>query len=118
MQKSTNLFGNAPTNKNQNNQQNQKKDLNLNLKIDPKDGNITGVNVQGTNIDAKDAMNFYQKNKQYLPTGQQMLSGAQKVGSFLSQLTNSGNNNNNTGDNKQTKKANSSTLANLFGSKK
>ena len=117
MQKSTNLFGNTPTNKNQNNQQNQKKDLNLNLKIDPKDGNITGVNVQG-NIDPKDAYNFYQKNKQYMPSGQQMLSGAQKVGNFLSQLNNSGNSNNNTGDNKQTKKANSSTLANLFGSKK
>ena len=117
MQKSTNLFGNTPTNKNQNNQQNQKKDLNINLKIDPKDGNITGVNVQG-NIDPKDAYNFYQKNKQYMPSGQQMLSGAQKVGNFLSQLNNSGNSNNNTGDNKQTKKANSSTLANLFGSKK
>ena len=117
MQKSTNLFGNTPTNKNQNNQQNQKKDLNINLKIDPKDGNITGVNVQG-NIDPKDAYNFYQKNKQYMPSGQQMLSGAQKVGNFLSQLNNSGNSNNNTGDNKPTKKANSSTLANLFGSKK
>ena len=117
MQKSTNLFGNTPTNKNQNNQQNQKKDLNINLKIDPKDGNITGVNVQG-NIDPKDAYNFYQKNKQYMPSGQQMLSGAQKVGNFLSQLNNSGNSNNNSGDNKQTKKANSSTLANLFGSKK
>ena len=117
MQKSTNLFGNTPTNKNQNNQQNQKKDLNLNLKIDPKDGSITGVNVQG-NIDPKDAYNFYQKNKQYMPSGQQMLSGAQKVGNFLSQLNNSGNSNNNSGDNKQTKKANSSTLANLFGSKK
>ena len=117
MQKSTNLFGNTPTNKNQNNQQNQKKDLNINLKIDPKDGNITGVNIQG-NIDPKDAYNFYQKNKQYMPSGQQMLSGAQKVGNFLSQLNNSGNSNNNTGDNKQTKKANSSTLANLFGSKK
>ena len=117
MQKSTNLFGNTLTNKNQNNQQNQKKDLNINLKIDPKDGNITGVNVQG-NIDPKDAYNFYQKNKQYMPSGQQMLSGAQKVGNFLSQLNNSGNSNNNSGDNKQTKKANSSTLANLFGSKK
>ena len=117
MQKSTNLFGNTPTNKNQNNQPNQKKDLNINLKIDPKDGNITGVNVQ-VNIDPKDAYNFYQKNKQYMPSGQQMLSGAQKVGNFLSQLNNSGNSNNNSCDNKQTKKANSSTLANLFGSKK
>ena len=112
--KSTNLFGNPSTNKVQNtpktNQQNQKKDLNVSLKIDPKEGNISGVNVQG-NIDPKDAYNFYQKNKQYMPSGQQMLSGAQKAGNFMSQM-----NANNT-ENKP-KKANVTTLANLFGSTK
>ena len=112
--KSTNLFGNPSTNKVQNtpktNQQNQKKDLNVSLKIDPKEGNISGVNVQG-NIDPKDAYNFYQKNKQYMPSGQQMLSGAQKAGNFMSQM-----NANNT-ENKP-KKANVNTLASLFGSTK
>ena len=126
MSKSTNLFGTTPVNNNNNNnkntntnkntpktvQQNQKNDLNVSLKIDPKEGNITGINVQG-NIDPKDAYNFYQKNKQYMPSAQQMLSGATKTANFLNQV----NNNNNAGDNK-TKKANSSTLANLFGSKK
>ena len=92
---------------------NQKKDLNVSLKIDPKEGNITGINVKG-NIDPKDAYNFYQKNKQYMPTGQQMLSGAQKAGNFMNQMNN--NNNNNT-DNKP-KKTNVSTLANLFGPSK
>ena len=127
MSKSTNLFGTTPVNNNnkntntnkntpkavQQNQQNQKNDLNVSLKIDPKEGNITGINVQG-NIDPKDAYNFYQKNKQYMPSAQQMLSGATKTANFLNQVN---NNNNNAGDNK-TKKANSSTLANLFGSKK
>ena len=124
MSKSTNLFGTTPVNNNNKNtntnkntpktvQQNQKNDLNVSLKIDPKEGTITGVNVKG-NIDPQDAYNFYQKNKQYMPSGQQMLSGAQKTANFLNQVN---NNNNNAGDNK-TKKANSSTLANLFGSKK
>jgi hypothetical protein len=108
-----NLFGNIinsnSNNANKNtpkvNQPNQKqnKDLNVSLKVDPKEGNITGINVKG-NIEPKDAMNFYNKNKQNLPTGQQMMNAAQKV-------TNQGNNNNNTG-----KKVNA--LANLFGAKK
>ena len=121
--KQTNLFGNTNTNSNTNanktqktpktNQQPQKqdKDLNVSLKIDPKEGNITGINVQG-NIDPKDAYNFYQKNKQYMPSGQQMLSGAQKTANFINQVNN--NNNNNAADNKN-KKSNVSTLANLFG---
>ncbi len=85
--------------------------MNVSLKIDPKEGNITGINVQG-NIDPKDAYNFYQKNKQYMPSGQQMLSGAQKTANFINQVNN--NNNNNAADNKN-KKSNVSTLANLFG---
>ena len=84
------------------------------MKIDPKEGSITGINVQG-NIDPKDAYNFYQKNKQYMPSGQQMLSGAQKAGNFMNQMNN--NNNNNTTDNKA-KKTNVNTLANLFGPSK
>ena len=124
--KGTNLFGNTNTNTNtnktqntpkttqapQNQNQNQKKDLSVSLKIDPKEGNITGINVKG-NIDPKDAYNFYQKNKQYMPSGQQMLSGAQKAGNFMNQM----NNNNNNTDNKP-KKTSVSTLANLFGPSK
>ena len=42
-QRNTNLFGN-PTNQNTQ-QQNKNKDLNVSLKVDPKQGTITGVNV-------------------------------------------------------------------------
>ena len=115
--KESNLFGNkqnlsksvmppktAPV------EQNKNKDLNVSLKIDPKEGNITGVNVQG-NIDPEDAYNFYQKNKQYLPSGQQMLSGAMKGANFVNQVNN--NNNTNTTENKN--KTNRNPLSNLFG---
>ena len=107
----SNLFGNLTNSNNANkntpkaNQPNQKsnKDLNVSLKLDPKEGKITGVNVKG-NIDPKDAMNFYNNNKQYMPSGQQMLNAAQKA-------TNQGNNT--TG-----KKGGANALANLFGAKK
>ena len=100
----TNLFGNpkndpAPT------PPPQKKDLNVSLKIDPKQGEITGINVQG-NIDPKDAYNFYQKNKQYMPSGQQMLAGAKKVNNFYQE-----NNNNNINKKK-------TGFTNLFGTGK
>mgnify|MGYP002523839684 CR=1 FL=1 len=104
-QRNTNLFGN-PTNQNTQ-QQNKNKDLNVSLKVDPKQGTITGVNVQG-NIDPKDAYNFYQKNKQYMPSGQQMMSGAQKGMNFYNQQ----NAKNNSNQNKN------SGLANLFGTGK
>ena len=104
-QRNTNLFGN-PTNQNTQ-QQNKNKDLNVSLKVDPKQGAITGVNVQG-NIDPKDAYNFYQKNKQYMPSGQQMMTGAQKGMNFYNQQ----NAKNNSNQNKN------SGLANLFGTGK
>ena len=104
--RSTNLFGN-PTN--QTTQQQKKNDLNVGLKMDPKQGTVTGINVQG-NVDPKDAYNFYQKNKQYMPSGQQMMSGAQKGAAFYNQA----NANNNT----STNKSNSNTLTNLFGTGK
>ena len=99
----TNLFGNP---KNDTNQQ-KKNDLNVGLKYDSKQGKITGANVQG-NIDPKDAYNFYQKNKQYMPSGQQMYSGAQKANNFY-QEANKNNNNN---------QKNNNNLVNLFGVKK
>ena len=69
------------------------------MKLDPKEGKITGVNVKG-NIDPKDAMNFYKNNKQYMPSGQQMLNAAQKA------------------TNQTGKKGGANALANLFGAKK
>jgi hypothetical protein len=96
--RANNLFGNPNTNQ----QQNKSKDLNINLKMDSS-GNITGANLAG-NIDPKDAYNFYQKNKQYMPSGQQMMSGAKAANNFMN-----ANNNNNAGKN---------PLENLFGKKK
>ena len=104
-QRTNNLFGNPS-----NTQQNKNKDMNISLKVDPKQGTITGVNAQNVNVDPKDAYNFYQKNKQYLPSGQQMASGAQKGIQFYNQ-TNANNNTN-------TKNTKSSGLANLFGTGK
>ena len=107
--RSTNLFG-VPTNQAAQQQQQQKKnDLKVGLQFDSKQGNVSGVNVQG-NIDPKDAYNFYQKNKQYMPSGQTMLSGAQKGMQFYNQ---SNANNTNTSS-----KANDNTLKNLFGTTK
>jgi hypothetical protein len=101
--RNNNLFGN-PNKTQQQQQQNKNKDLNINLKMDSS-GNITGANLAG-NIDPKDAYNFYQKNKQYMPSGQQMMSGAMAVNNFMNQ-----NNNNNNA-------AQKNTLANLFGTGK
>jgi hypothetical protein len=95
--RATNLFGNPKND--------QKKDLNVSLKMDPKQGKVTGVNVQG-DIDPEDAYKFYQNNKQYIPSGKQMLAGAQAANKFYQET-----NNNNT----NTKK---SGLANLFGTGK
>ena len=111
----SNLFGSLNPNKttpkttqpnqtNQTNQTNPKpKDLNVNLKVETKEGN-KGANVK-VNVDPKEAMNFFNKNKQNLPTGQQAANAAQKV------TTNPTTNN-------AGKKSNANALANLFGSKK
>ena len=106
-QKNTNLFGNPQ------NQQpaQQKKDLNVGLKLDNQ-GNISGVNVQG-NVDPKDVYNFYQKNKQYMPSGQQMVNAGKKGVNFYNQV----NSNNNTGNTGNTGNKNTG-LANLFGTGK
>ena len=97
--RNNNLFGNA-------NQQNQQKktDVKVGLNMD-KSGNVSGIKVSG-NIDPKDAYNFYQTNKQYMPSGQQMLSGAMAVNNFMNNQ-----NNNNTGNK-------NSSLGNLFGTNK
>ena len=99
--RNTNLFGNPQT---QTNQQ-KNKDLKVNMKFDPNQGTISNVNVQG-NIDPKDAYNFYQKNKQYMPSGQQMLNAGKKGVNYYNQT----NNNNNNAGNK--------SLNNLFGTGK
>ena len=77
------------------------------MKFDPNQGTISNVNVQG-NIDPKDAYKFYQNNKQYMPSGQQMLNAGKTGANYYNQVNN--NNNNNSTGNK--------TLTNLFGTGK
>ena len=99
----SNLFG-SNTNANKNtpkvNQPNQKSAKDLNLKLDSKDVNNKGNNKG--NVEPKEAMNFFNKNKQNNASG---TNPAQKGG-------NPGGNTNTTG-----KKPNTNALANLFGKK-
>ena len=99
----SNLFG-SNTNANKNtpkvNQPNQKSAKDLNLKLDSKDVNNKGNNKG--NMEPKEAMNFFNKNKQNNASG---TNPAQKGG-------NPGGNTNTTG-----KKPNTNALANLFGKK-
>jgi hypothetical protein len=99
----SNLFG-SNTNANKNtpkvNQPNQKSAKDLNLKLDSKDVNNKGNNKG--NMEPKEAMNFFNKNKQNNASG---TNPAQKGG-------NTGGNTSTTG-----KKANVNALANLFGKK-
>ena len=99
----SNLFG-SNTNANKNtpkaNQPNQKSAKDLNLKLDSKDVNNKGNNKG--NVEPKEAMNFFNKNKQNNASG---TNPAQKGG-------NPGGNTSTTG-----KKPNTNALANLFGKK-
>ena len=99
----SNLFGtssNANKNTPKTNQPTQKSDKNINLKVDSKEGSNKGNNK--VNMDPKEAVNFFNKNKQNNTSG---TNPAQKGG-------NTGGNTSTTG-----KKANVNTLANLFGKK-
>ena len=99
----SNLFGtssNANKNTPKTNQPTQKSDKNINLKVDSKEGSNKGNNK--VNMDPKEAVNFFNKNKQNNTSG---TNPAQKGG-------NTGGNTSTTG-----KKANVNALANLFGKK-
>ena len=99
----SNLFGtNSNANKNtpKTNQPTQKSVKDINLKVDSKEGSIKG-NIK-VNVDPKDAVNFYNKNK---PNNTSGTNPTQKGG-------NTGGNTSTTG-----KKANANALANLFGKK-
>ena len=99
----SNLFGtNSNANKNtpKTNQPTQKSVKDINIKVDSKEGSIKG-NIK-VNVDPKEAVNFYNKNK---PNNTSGTNPAQKGG--------------NTGGNTSTtsKKSNINALANLFGKK-
>ena len=56
----------------------QSKEGMISIKMDPNSNDLKDMKVN-VNMDAKTAYNLYQENKKYLPTGQQMLSGAKAV---------------------------------------
>ena len=108
-QKTNNLFGNPSkpnqnqTNNNNNNNNNQ--NVNVSLKFDPKSNQIKDVNIQA-NMDYDTAKKLYDQNKQYLPSQQQMLSGAKAAYKFGNKYA------------EEEKKKGNDPLSNLFGAKK
>ena len=115
--KTSNLFGPNPNNKpnqmnnnnnnnaNKNNNNNNNQNVNVSLKFDPKSNQIKDVNIQA-NMDYDTAKKLYDQNKQYLPSGQQMLSGAKAAYKFGNKYA------------EEEKKKGNDPLTNLFGGKK
>lgn len=55
---------------------------NVNFKYDPMTNQVKDVNVK-VDMDAETAYKLYQDNKKYLPTTQQVISGAKATGNFV-----------------------------------
>ena len=107
-QKANNLFGNPNPKPNQtnnnNNNNNNNQNVNVSLKFDPKSNQIKDVNIQA-NMDYDTAKKLYEQNKQYLPSQQQMLSGAKAAYKFGNKYA------------EEEKKKGNDPLSNLFGKK-
>ena len=107
-QKANNLFGNPNPKPNQtnnnNNNNNNNQNVNVSLKFDPKSNQIKDVNIQA-NMDYDTAKKLYDQNKQYLPSQQQMLSGAKAAYKFGNKYA------------EEEKKKGNDPLSNLFGKK-
>jgi hypothetical protein len=114
--KTNNLFGPSNTNKPNTNQQNNNlnknnnntnnnNQVNVSLKFDPKSNQIKDVNIQA-NMDYDTAKKLYEQNKQYLPSTQQMLSGAKTAYKYGNKYA------------EEEKKKGNDPLSNLFGNKK
>lgn len=101
-----------PNNSNLN--QKEKPDGTISLKFDATTNEIKDVNV---NMSVDQAYQFYQNNKQYLPTGQQVLSGVKSTANFVEKtgvLNESQEGGNIVTGNKPQKKS-FDPLTNLFG---
>jgi len=87
---------------NENNTNNNSRNMtNVNFKYDPKTNQIQDVNVK-VDMDAETAYKLYQDNKKYLPTTQQVISGAKATGNVIQNsgiLNDIGINNTNTNTN-------------------
>jgi hypothetical protein len=55
---------------------------NVNFKYDPMSGQVKDVDIK-VNMDKETAQQLYQDNKKYLPTQQQVISGAKTTGNFV-----------------------------------
>jgi hypothetical protein len=94
----------------------------ISIKMDPNSNDLKDMKVN-VNMDAETAYNFYQSNKKYLPTTQQVMSGAKATANFVeknsSALTSEDDTSTNssmiTGNKSQSKKIND-PLTSLFGS--
>jgi len=93
---------------------------NVNFKYDPMTNQIKDVNVK-VDMDAETAYKLYQDNKKYLPTQQQVISGAKATGNFiqnsgiLNEIGNNVNSNTATTVQQPKKKAGGDPLSNFFG---
>ena len=96
-----------------------KNTTNINFKYDPMTNQVKDVDVK-VNMDKETAYRLYQDNKQYLPTKDQVISGAKATGNFVKEsgiLNEVGNavNSNQTGS--QVKKTEKDPLSSFFGSR-
>ena len=89
--------------------QHPQKGLDVNFKFDPTTNQVKDVKLSGE-IDYKTAKAIYDNNKQYLPTGAQMLAGAKSAYSFTSKIAEEANK-----DGSGQPKKNNDPLSSLFG---
>ena len=89
--------------------QHPQKGLDVNFKFDPTTNQVKDVKLSGE-IDYKTAKAIYDNNKQYLPTGAQMLAGAKSAYSFTRKIAEEANK-----DESGQPKKNNDPLSSLFG---
>ena len=89
--------------------QHPQKGLDVNFKFDPTTNQVKDVKLSGE-IDYKTAKAIYDNNKQYLPTGAQMLAGAKSAYSFTKKIAEEANK-----DESGQPKKNNDPLSSLFG---
>lgn len=112
--------GNANNNNplNTNNNEIAKNTTNLNFKYDPITNQVKDVNVK-VDMDAETAYKLYQDNKKYLPSTQQVISGAKTTGNFIQNsgiLNEIGSANNTSSTSQPKKKVGGDPLSSFFGS--
>ena len=111
--------GNANNNNPLNNSNEVAKNTtNVNFKYDPTTNEIKDVTVK-VDMDAETAYKLYQDNKKYLPTTQQVISGAKTSANFVQNsgvLNEIGNANNSGATAQPKKKAGADPLSSFFGS--